>query len=52
MTEYEEITNGKTIGELELELQFQVYRLGYSLTDSFPQHILDCINKLKYDSNR
>ena len=46
MTEYEEITNGKTIPELEKELQYQLY-LGFVITNSFPQYILECINKIK-----
>jgi hypothetical protein len=49
MTEYEQITNGKTIEELEKELNYQTNILGYSIIDSFPQHIVDCItlkNKL------
>ena len=47
MTEYEEITNGKTIEELETELNYQLINLGYSITDSFPQYIVDCIIQLK-----
>ena len=46
MTEYEEITNGKTIPELEKELQYQL-DLGFNIGDSFPQHIVDCISQLK-----
>ena len=47
MSEYEEITNGKTVEELEKELQYQLVDLGYNITDSFPQHIINCITNLK-----
>lgn len=46
MTEYEEITEGKSIFELEKELRFQ-YSLGYTETDSFPQYIKNRINTLQ-----
>lgn len=48
MTEYEEITNGKTIPELEKELQYQL-DLGFNIGDSFPQYILDCISLLRIE---
>lgn len=47
MTEYEEICIGKSIKELEIELEYQ-YRLGYLPTDSFPQYIKDRIELIKY----
>ena len=48
MSEYEEITNGKTIPELEKELQYQL-DLGFNINDSFPQHILDCISTIRFN---
>lgn len=48
MTEYQEICDGKTIEELEIELKYQVHNLGYDLTDSFPSYIQDRINTLKH----
>ena len=47
ITEYEEITNGKTIPELEKELEYQL-SLGYEITDNFPQFILDCITDIRF----
>jgi len=49
MTEYEEITNDKSIGALEAELEYQL-SLGFNLGDSFPQHIVNCIAKLKSEA--
>ncbi len=49
MTEYEEICNDKTIEELYKELAYQ-YSLGYSITDSFPQYIIDVIEILKLNN--
>lgn len=46
ISEYEEICNGKTIDELEIELQYQ-YDLGYTSTDSFPAYLLDRIKNIK-----
>ena len=43
MTEYQEITYGKTIEELESELQYQVLELGYVAGDSFPAYLIDLI---------
>ena len=51
MTEYEEITEGKSIFELKKELRFQ-YSLGYTETDSFPQYIKDKINILENTVNK
>lgn len=51
MTEYEEITEGKSIFELEKELRFQ-YSLGYTETDNFPIYIIDRINTLKSKSDK
>ena len=42
-TEYNEITDNKTLIELYRELTYQ-FKLGYTLEDSFPQHIMDCID--------
>jgi hypothetical protein len=52
MTEYEEICNGKTANELEAELVYQVNNLGCNITDSFPQHLIDEIEKLTNKSVR
>lgn len=51
MSEYEEITNGKTIPELEKELQHQL-DLGFDINDSFPQHILDCISTIRFNEGK
>jgi len=48
MTEYEEICNGKSIKELEIELDYQINKLGYNAGDSFPAYIFDKINYIKY----
>ena len=45
MTEYEEICTGKSIAELEVELEYQ-YKLGYNIGDSFPNYIIDRIHIL------
>lgn len=46
MTEYEEITNGKTTEELVKEINYQLNEQGYNFEDSFPQYIRECIAKL------
>jgi hypothetical protein len=46
MTEYEEICNGKSIEELEIELKYQL-SLGYNEGDSFPSYIKDRIAELQ-----
>lgn len=51
MSEYEEITNGKTIPELEKELQHQL-DLGFDINDSFPQYILDCISTIRFNEGK
>lgn len=47
MTEYEEITQNYTIEDCERELTYQCDVLGYSLSDSFQQFLIDLIAKLK-----
>lgn len=47
MTEYEEITIGKTVEELEIELKFQIETLGYNKGDSFPSYLQELINLKK-----
>ena len=46
MTEYEEITNDKNTEQLIHELEYQLNNQGYNISDSFPQHIIECIHKL------
>lgn len=51
MSEYEEITNNKTTEELVTELSFQLNG-GWDISDSFSQHIIECIHKLNPDKNQ
>ena len=46
MTEYEEITNGKTTEKLIKELNYQLNNQKYEFNDSFPQHIIEYIHAL------
>jgi hypothetical protein len=45
MTEYEEICNGKSVAELKEDLAYQINKLGFSLTDSYPQYLQEQITK-------
>jgi len=48
MTEYEEITQGYTVEDCRREIAYQCDVLGYSITDSFPQYLIDLIEFLTY----
>ena len=45
MTEYEEVCNGKSVAELKYDLAYQIGKLGYDKTDSFPQYLQEQIDK-------
>jgi len=45
MTEYEEICIGKSVAELKEELKYQIEKLNFTETDSFPQYIKEQIEK-------
>lgn len=45
MTEYEEVCKGKSVAELKEDLAYQIDKLGFSLSDSFPQYLQEQIDK-------
>lgn len=48
MTEYEEITQDYDIKDCEREIKHQL-ELGYVISDSFPQYLIDLINHKKHN---
>jgi hypothetical protein len=47
MSEFEEITQGYSLKDFEVELEFQCGKLGFARTDPFPRYLVWKISLLK-----